>query len=163
MNNKHLSWYKEINNNFIIASRAYFLQSPTCTRVNNLVHIFMWWVHISMWLIHKGFTRVNNLVHIAMWVTPKEWSCFACERSLVNGSATIRAVCILQIFYVYNALHGATLANCSHFQYVSRMKLRVIRLGVKACIDVTLYDELFVTSITEKHVLISLRIILTDV
>ena len=26
MNNKHLSWYKEINNNFIISSRAYFLQ-----------------------------------------------------------------------------------------------------------------------------------------
>ena len=26
MNNKHLSWYKEINNNFVIASRAYFLQ-----------------------------------------------------------------------------------------------------------------------------------------
>ena len=25
MNNKHLSWYKEINNNIIIASRAYFL------------------------------------------------------------------------------------------------------------------------------------------
>ena len=25
MNNKHLSRYKEINNNFIIASRAYFL------------------------------------------------------------------------------------------------------------------------------------------
>ena len=42
MNNKHLSWYKEINNNFIIASREYFLQSPTCTRVNNLVHIAMW-------------------------------------------------------------------------------------------------------------------------
>ena len=47
-------------------------------------------------------------------------------------------------FYVYNALHGATLANCSHFQYVS---------GVKACIDVTLYDELFITPITEKHFL----------
>ena len=28
MNNKHLSWYKEINNNFIIASRAYFLHIP---------------------------------------------------------------------------------------------------------------------------------------
>ena len=26
MNNKHLSWNKEINNKFIIASRAYFLQ-----------------------------------------------------------------------------------------------------------------------------------------
>src|SRR3989337_2562389 len=36
MNNKHLSYNKEVNNNFIIASRAYFLQSPTCTRVNNL-------------------------------------------------------------------------------------------------------------------------------
>src|SRR6266536_1843415 len=36
MNNKHLSLIKEINTNFIIASRAYFLQSPTCTRVNNL-------------------------------------------------------------------------------------------------------------------------------
>ena len=66
-------------------------------------------------------------------------------------------------FYVYNALHGATLANCSHFQYVSRSRLRVIQIGVKACIDVTLYDELFVTSITEKHVLIPLTIILADV
>ena len=28
------------NNNFIIASRAYFQQSPTCTRVNNLVYIW---------------------------------------------------------------------------------------------------------------------------
>ena len=66
-------------------------------------------------------------------------------------------------FYVYNALHGATLANFSHFQYVSRSRFRVIQVGVKASIDVTLYDELFVTSITEKHVLIPLRIILTAV
>ena len=29
MNNKHLSWYEEINNNFIIASRAYFLHKAT--------------------------------------------------------------------------------------------------------------------------------------
>ena len=66
-------------------------------------------------------------------------------------------------FYVYNALHGATLANCSHFQYASRSRLRVIQIGVKACIDVTLYDELFITSITEKHFLSPLRIILTVV
>ena len=123
----------------------------------------MWLVHISMWLTPKWFTRVNNLVHIAMWLAPKEWSCFACERNLVNGSATFRVVCILQIFDVYNALHGATLANCSHFRYVSRLRLRVIQIGVKACIDVTLYDELFVTSITEKHFLIPLRIFLTVV
>ena len=116
-----------------------------------------------MWLIPKGFTRVNNLVQITMWLTPKEWSCFACERNLVNGSATFRAVCILQIFYVYNALHGATLANRSHFQYVSRSRLRVIQIGVKACINVDLYDELFFTCITEKHFLIPLRIFLTVV
>ena len=46
------------------------------------------------------------------------------------------------------------LANCSHFQYVSRSRLRVIQIGVKACIDVTLYDEPFVTSIIEKYILI---------
>ena len=151
MNNKHLSWYKEINNNFIIASREYFLQSPTCARVNNLVHISMWLdtnIHIYMWLI--------PIVHTVMWSTPKGlkiWSCFACERSLVNGSAKFRAICILQIFYVYNALHGATLANSSHFQCISRFRLRVIWIGVKDCVDVTLYDELFITSIIEKHLL----------
>ena len=53
--------------------------------------------------------------------------------------------------YVNNALHGHTLANCSHFQYVSRLRLRVIWIGVKACIDVTLYDELFIISITEHY------------
>ena len=90
-------------------------------------------------------------------------SCFACERSLVNGSATFRAVCILQIFYVYNTLHGATLAKCSHFQYVSRSRLRVIQIGVKACIDVTFYDVIFITSIIEKYFLSLLRIILTNV
>ena len=84
-------------------------------------------------------------------------------RNLVNGSATFKAVCILQIFYVYNALHGATLANCSYFQYVSRLRLRVIRIGVKACIGITLYDELFITSITKKYFLSPLRIILTAV
>ena len=32
MNNKHLSWNEEINNNFIIASREYFLQcKPAAT------------------------------------------------------------------------------------------------------------------------------------
>ena len=119
-----------------------------------------------MWPTPKGFTRVNNLVHIAMWLTPDEyygvimfclWEKFS------------QRVCHIQIrmyfanFYVNNALHGATLAYCSHFQYVSRSRLRVIQIGVKDCIDVTLYDEPFVTSIIEKHILIPLRIILTVV
>ena len=37
--------------------------------------------------------------------------------------------------------------------YESGSLLRVIRISVKACIDVTIYDELFVTSINEKHTL----------
>ena len=47
--------------------------------------------------------------------------------------------------------------------YVSGLLLRVIRIGVKACIDLTLYVELFIISITEKHFLILLRIILTAI
>jgi len=37
--------------------------------------------------------------------------------------------------------------------YVSELLLRVIQIGAKACIDVTLYDELFITSIIEKYFL----------
>ena len=37
--------------------------------------------------------------------------------------------------------------------YISGLLLRVIWIGVKACINVTLYDELFITSINEKHFL----------
>ena len=40
--------------------------------------------------------------------------------------------------------------------YVSGLLLRVIWICVKACIDVTLYDELFITSIIEKCFLSSL-------
>ena len=47
--------------------------------------------------------------------------------------------------------------------YVFGLLLRVIRIGVKACIDVTLYAKLFITSIIEKHILISIRIILTAI
>ena len=115
-----------------------------------------------MWPTPKGFTRVNNLVHIAMWLTPKSTKVWLWD----NFSQRVCHIQIRKYFanlYVYNALHGATLANCSHFQYVSRLRLRVIQINVKACIDETLYDELFVTSITEKHVFILLRIILTAV
>src|SRR5215216_4683570 len=38
-------------------------------------------------------------------------------------------------------------------KYVSGLWLRVIRISVKASIDVTIYDKLFVTSMNEKHIL----------
>ena len=71
------------------------------------------------------------------------WSCFACERSFSQRVCHIQIRMYFVNFYVYNALHRATLANCSHFQYVSRWRLRVIWISVKTCIDVTLYDEPF--------------------
>ena len=119
-----------------------------------------------MWPIPKRFTRVNNLVHIAMWLTPKEYQgviMFCLWESFSQRVCHIQIRMYFANFYVYNALHGATLANCFHFQYVSGLWLRVIQIGVKACIDVTLYDELFITSITEKYFLSPLRIILTAV
>ena len=75
----------------------------------------------------------------------------------------IQILMYFAIFYVYNALHGATLANCSDVQYVSRLRLRVIRISVKACIDVTFYDQIFITSKTEKYFLSPQRIISTAV
>ena len=128
MNNKHLSWNKEINNNFIIASRAYFLQyfqqSPTCTRVNNLVHIAMWLTltcHIAMWPTSKEFTSVIKLVHIIMWFRLNEfWGLimFCLREVLVNGSAIFRSVCTSQISMSYceccfHAPLGAIPNGCS--------------------------------------------------
>ena len=65
-------------------------------------------------------------------------------------------------------INSASMLHLELFQmvsplYVSSLPLRVIRIGVKACIDVTLYAELFITSIIEKHVLITPRTILTAI
>jgi hypothetical protein len=62
---------KYYNNNIIIASRAYFLQSPTCTRVSNLV--------------------------ILAPSTPMAFRCYSYALlvvNLINGSDTFRSVCI---------------------------------------------------------------------
>ena len=69
MNKRQLSRTMKYNNTFIIASRAYFQQSPTCTRVNNLVnpfgvsHMAMWTNHIKMWTIGvKSHDDVNYII-----------------------------------------------------------------------------------------------------
>ena len=69
---------------------------------------------------------------------------------------------------MYHTIDAATTLHLELFQmvaplFVSDLLLRVIRIGVKACIDVTLYVELFITFITEIHFLIPLRIILTAI
>jgi hypothetical protein len=46
------------NNNIIIASRAYFLQSPTCTRVNNLV-ILVPLTSMAFWCYSYALHMVN--------------------------------------------------------------------------------------------------------
>ena len=72
---------------------------------------------------------------------------------LVNGSATFRSVCALQIST--GLQHLATMRYLELFQitallYESGFLLRVIRISVKVRIDVTLYDELHFSSIIEK-------------
>src|SRR3954470_13462988 len=52
------------------------------------------------------------------------------------------------------ALTDSSTVQCKH---VSGLRFRIIRISVKACIDVTIYDELFVTSINKKHSLVLLR------
>jgi hypothetical protein len=59
------------NNNIIIASRAYFLQSPTCTRANSLV-ILAHSTPMTFWCYSYALLVVN----------------------LINGSDTFRSVCI---------------------------------------------------------------------
>ena len=59
------------NNNIIIASMAYFQQSPTCTRVNNLV----------------------NFKHL----TPMAFQCYSYAlhvENFISGSDMFRSVCI---------------------------------------------------------------------
>ena len=70
---------------------------------------------------------------------------------LVNGSLLRKSL--------GHSVNAASTLHLELFQmvvplYVSDLLLRVTRIGVKACIDVTLYAELFITSIIEKHVLI---------
>ena len=86
---------------------------------------------------------------------------------IVKGSEPFRSVCVLykSPCHIVNA---ASTLHLKLFQmvaplYVSGLLLRVIRIGAKACIVVTLYAELFITSIIEKHVLITPRTILTAV
>ena len=160
MNNRQLSWTRKYNNNhFIIASRAYFQQSPTCTRVNNLVHITMWLTltgHITMWPTSKEFTRVNNLVHIAMWLTLNE---FWFDHVMLVREVISQRVWTFQIRVCFTNIYvifvDATTRYLEPFQiiallYESGLLLRVIRISVKVRIDVTLYDELLFTSIIEK-------------
>ena len=77
------------------------------------------------------------------------------ERFLVNGLQH-SDTCVLCKSICHTV--DATTLHLELFQmaaplYVSRLLLRVIRIGVKACIDVTLYNGLFITSIIEKYFL----------
>src|SRR5215216_6463134 len=94
-------------------------------------------------------------------------SCYACERGfqsmgLQHSDPYVLRKYLCHIIDTASTLH-LELSQMVAPLYVSGLLLRVIRIGVKACIDVTLYIELFITSITEKHFLIPLSKILTAV
>src|SRR3989337_1244169 len=67
MDNKGLSRTRKYNNNhFIIASRAYFQQSPTCTRVNNLV-------------LHGNESNTHRVLVLIMFCSWKRFSQRICN------------------------------------------------------------------------------------
>ena len=111
------------NNHFIIASRAYFQQSPTCTRVNNLVHI-------TMNPTPMGFVHILLVREVYQSMSLNLSDPCVLYKSLCHlvDAATTR---YLELFQITALL------------YESGSLLRVIRISVKVCIDVTLYDELF--------------------
>ena len=84
---------------------------------------------------------------------------------VVNGSCHIQIPMYFAKLYIVDA---ATTFHLELFQiiaplYVSGISTQSYLDRCSACIDVTLYVELFITSITEKHFLIPLRIILTAI
>ena len=124
-----------IINILLIASRVYFQQSPTCTRVNNLVHIAMWLTPNEFW----------GLIMFCLW---ERFQSTGLQHS--DPYVLCKSLC--------HTVDAATTLHLELFQmtaplYVSGLLLRVIWIGVKACIDVTHYDELFIISIIEKHFL----------
>src|SRR6266566_9953480 len=199
MDNKRLSRTRKYNNNhFIIASRAYFQQSSTCTRVNNLaLHgyesnthrvlvliMFCPWKRFSQWIcniqirVHFAnvyvllLDRIADGIEVSLYVSGplvKPWflgqsngtsvvteqshwvqctrhyskichellhpDTFLCHP---RGSDVLRFACRIS----YHALLGTAPANRTPIKnkYVSGLRLRFIRISVKACIDVTLYD-----------------------
>ena len=75
MNNKHLSWIKEINNNFIIASRAYFLQclvkhlSKHSTWFHCLIQHDCWTLQVTLnsnptWICAIIFAKPIEVCHL---------------------------------------------------------------------------------------------------
>ena len=84
---------------------------------------------------------------------------------VVNGSCHIQIPMYFAKLYIVDA---AATFHLEVFQivaplYVSGISTQSYPDRCQACIDVTLYVELFITSITEKHFLIPLRIILTAI
>ena len=86
MNNKHLSWNKEINNNFIIASRAYFLHLPDSSNFPRVILKFFLKFAVRMNVIsHMSFAKIFPILFIVgptfLFLIPEclnnSWWCFS--------------------------------------------------------------------------------------
>ena len=80
-----LSWYKEINNNFIIASRAYFLQ---------LVHNLCW--KLECWLHIFAPTRANRVWKgFSLSLSVCQLNCLRTSKGLSLG----KLICLRRIYF----------------------------------------------------------------
>ena len=75
MNNKHLSWNKEINYNFIIASRAYFLQRVHVSKFHLPLFLKTWAWHLCKPLLPsaKGLSIYFYVVSSPSQISVRTW------------------------------------------------------------------------------------------
>src|SRR3954471_10681060 len=90
---------------------------------------------------------MNSFIHIA--------SCEASEAAMYSDSIEDLATTLCF------ALLCTPPANCCTIQskYVSRLRFRIIRIGVPTGIGVTINNELFITSIRKNHILSSSQVL----
>src|SRR3990170_5883867 len=114
-------------------------------------------------LVKPGFLRQGNCSS----VVTKDFHSTRCTRyynqigyELLHPDSFMRCFRSSDVLHFtrrsrHDALLGTAPADSStiQYKYVSSLWLRVIRISVEASIDVTIYDELFVSSINEKHIL----------
>src|SRR5215216_4699170 len=119
-------------------------------------------------LVKSGFLRQGNCTSIVT----KDFHWTRCTRyCTLIGYELLHPdsfICCFRCSYVLRFTHRSrndalfgtarTYSSTIQYKYVSGLRLRVIRIGVKVCIDVTIYDKLFVTSINEKHILSPFRV-----
>ena len=145
MNNKHLSWIKEINNNFIIASRAYFLQvwlsvilitRRSLTRLGfQLQVVSTWSVIIRRLSARSGSDSKSPVLNKSVFITTRNG--FIINRQNMGGVINTQD---LGYHPYYKKLVSQWCDSMSHVWYISYLIILKCSLGYNPGLYVGHYD-----------------------